>query len=63
MPPRDLWDLNPVFQLDFWFAYADLLERIGFREDEQGQMVLGEEEEEGGVEEEEIDLTADEEID
>lgn len=51
MPPRDLWDLNPVYQLHFWASYSDLLEIIGFQEDpdNEGLMIYefqtGEEEE------------------
>lgn len=39
MPPRDMWDLNPVFATSYWESYLDMLDvRIGMvsedREDE-----------------------------
>jgi hypothetical protein len=25
MPPRDIWDVNPVYQTDFYFSYCEWL--------------------------------------
>lgn len=35
MSPRDLWDLNPVYSLEFWGAYENVLSSIGFIEDRE----------------------------
>lgn len=40
MAPHDLWDLNPVYQLDFWASYSDLLELIGFQEDPENEGLM-----------------------
>lgn len=30
MPPRDMWDLNPVYTIEFAWAYMDLLAQLGY---------------------------------
>lgn len=40
MPPRDMWDMNPVYTLSFWESYLELLERIGFRTSEEDPDVV-----------------------
>lgn len=68
MPPHDIWDLNPVFQLEFWASYSELLQRIGFREDPDNEGLMVFEFQEEGVPLEEVVvvediLEADEDID